>query len=69
MNEITISVNSKEMKVEAQTSLNSLIGSMYSSTQGIAAAINQTVVKRTEWESTTLNNGDEILIIQATCGG
>ncbi len=57
------------MNVEAQTSLYSLIGSMYSSTQGIAAAINQTVVKRTEWENTALNNGDDILIIQATCGG
>ena len=69
MNEITITVNSKEMKVDTQTSLDSLISTMYSSTQGIAAAINQTVVRRNEWGTTSLNNGDDILIIKATCGG
>ncbi len=69
MNEITITINSKKETVDAQSSLFTLINSMYSSTQGIAAAINQTVVKRTEWENTILNDGDEILIIKATCGG
>ncbi len=69
MNEITITINSKKETVEAQSSLFTLISSMYSSTQGIAAAINQTVVKRTEWENTILVDGDDILIIKATCGG
>ena len=36
---------------------------------GIAVAVNQRMVPRTEWESYTLNEGDNIIIIKAVCGG
>jgi len=36
---------------------------------GIAIAVNNTVIPKTDWETTLLNEIDEILIIIATQGG
>ena len=38
-------------------------------TTGIAVAVNQRMIPRTEWDSYTLNEGDNIIIIKAVCGG
>ncbi|HXI00034.1 MAG TPA: sulfur carrier protein ThiS [Sphingobacteriaceae bacterium] len=37
--------------------------------KGLAVAINQTIVPKTNWESHILNPGDQIIIIKATQGG
>ena len=37
--------------------------------QGIAVALNDMVIRRTEWPDRQLNQGDRILIIRATQGG
>ena len=36
---------------------------------GIAVAVNNRLIPRTEWDSFFLNDGDHILIIKAVCGG
>ncbi|MBE6281819.1 MAG: sulfur carrier protein ThiS [Bacteroides sp.] len=36
---------------------------------GVAVAVNQRMIPRTEWKTFTLNDGDNILIIKAVCGG
>ena len=36
---------------------------------GVAVAVNQHMIPRTEWKTFTLNDGDNILIIKAVCGG
>ena len=36
---------------------------------GVAAAVNRKVVRRTDWESTRLNDGDTVIFITAVCGG
>jgi len=38
-------------------------------TNGYALAINNTVIPKTKWTETLLNEGDKILVIQATQGG
>ncbi|MBR6196765.1 MAG: sulfur carrier protein ThiS [Bacteroidaceae bacterium] len=37
--------------------------------KGVALAINNRMVPRTDWELTTLQENDNIVIIKATCGG
>jgi sulfur carrier protein len=37
--------------------------------KGIAVAINQTVIPKSDWETTLLKSSDQILIITATQGG
>jgi len=39
------------------------------STNGIAFAVNEKVVPKTEWNNFQLNDNDKILIIKATQGG
>ncbi len=36
---------------------------------GVAIAIGNTMIPRTEWEATPLTEGDSITIIKAACGG
>lgn len=36
---------------------------------GIAVAVNNRMIPRTEWDSFVLNDSDHILIIKAVCGG
>jgi len=36
---------------------------------GLAIAINEAIVPKTQWESCMLNAGDKIIIIKATQGG
>jgi len=38
-------------------------------TQGVAVAINETVVRREDWATTTVQPGDEVEVIQALQGG
>ncbi|MBC7862697.1 MAG: sulfur carrier protein ThiS [Bacteroidia bacterium] len=38
-------------------------------TEGIAVAVNQNVIPKTEWEQTFLKENDTLLIIKATQGG
>ena len=37
--------------------------------KGVAIAIGNTMIPRTEWEATPLTEGDSITIIKAACGG
>lgn len=37
--------------------------------QGTAVAVNQTVIPKSTWDSTILQNHDHILLIKATQGG
>ncbi len=36
---------------------------------GTAVAINQTVVPRSAWNNTQLQDGDQVMVIRATAGG
>lgn len=38
-------------------------------TQGMALAVNEKVIPRTDWERFQLNDNDKVLIIKATQGG
>lgn len=37
--------------------------------EGIAIAVENRVIRKTEWKNTILNNGDRITVIKAVCGG
>ncbi len=63
-----ITVNSKEVETTSQT-IAELAKELDLPEKGIALAINNSLVPRTEWENKTLSEGDKIIIIKATCGG
>ena len=63
-----LKVNNQEMETGAIT-LFQFSQEQNLPTTGIAVAVNNRMVPRTEWDSYTLNEGDRILIIKAVCGG
>lgn len=64
-----IKVNNETQEITANTSVQQLVEQLQISTNGIAIAINSTVVKKIDWTSTFLKNQDDLLIIKSTQGG
>lgn len=63
-----VSVNNKEVETGA-TTLSQLTEELSLPTQGIAIAVNNRMITRTEWANYLLSEGISIVIIKAACGG
>jgi len=66
---ITVKVNQKEHQIAPATTVSSLIEKLNVQTNGIAIAVNNQVVKKTDWSLQKLQQNDVILIIKSTQGG
>ncbi len=62
-------VNNKEREINQESSIKDLATEMQLPEKGIAIAVNNKMVTRTEWANHLLNEGDTIVIIKAACGG
>lgn len=63
-----LNINSKETETKSANLLQ-LSEELQLPAKGVAVAVNNRMVPRTEWESTPLNESDNIVIIKAACGG
>ena len=63
-----ISVNNKEVETGANYLLQ-LSQQLELPQAGIAVAVNNHMVPRSEWEHFVLHEEDELIIIKAVCGG
>ncbi|WP_348704387.1 sulfur carrier protein ThiS [Tenacibaculum sp. 190524A02b] len=66
---ITIKVNDTQKEFSDTTTLEGLINNLQVKTNGIAIAVNGSVVKKDNWSSQQLQNNDTVLIIKSTQGG
>ena len=66
---ITILVNEKAMEVNSDFNILQLLEKIKSSQDGIAVAVNHSIISKHLWSSTSLSANDKVLIIQATQGG
>jgi len=66
---INIKVNSKDHQFQSSNSLEVILKALDISVNGIAVAVNQDIISKSDWNLKTLNEGDEVLIIKATQGG
>jgi len=65
-----VSVNDEIMDVPPGISVGALLSLLeIQSFAGMALAINNEVVSRNDWETTSLSENDKVLIIRATKGG
>lgn len=64
-----ITLNQKEIILPNEITLGELLRSEGIEGGHVAVAINQTIIKRANWDATSLNEGDKILIIGAVKGG
>ncbi|QXP58782.1 sulfur carrier protein ThiS [Olleya sp. HaHaR_3_96] len=66
---INIKVNNTTHQFAKNSSLEGALNVLSIPVNGIAVAINQTIITKNDWNTTTLIDGDHILIITATQGG
>ncbi|MGO2101440.1 MAG: sulfur carrier protein ThiS [Psychroflexus halocasei] len=66
---ITIQVNEKPLEIDTDFNILQLLTLLKSPQDGIAVAVNNTIISKNSWASKTLSDHDSILIIQATQGG
>jgi len=67
---VEIIVNNEKIKVEENTTLQQLLQQIRGEKlNGLAVAVNNAVIPRSQWEKKQLNLNDNVLIIQATQGG
>ncbi|WP_405605093.1 sulfur carrier protein ThiS [Polaribacter sp. Asnod1-A03] len=66
---MTIKVNNETQEISNKTTLQELVEHLKIQTNGIAIAINNNVVKKTEWSLKNLQQEDVVLIIKSTQGG
>ncbi|MDD3040793.1 sulfur carrier protein ThiS [Bacteroides sp.] len=64
-----VQVNNKEVKINPVSTLTQLILLLELPFQGIAIAVNNKMIPRTEWEHFLLHENDNLIIIKAACGG
>ncbi|MFE5141014.1 sulfur carrier protein ThiS [Streptomyces fagopyri] len=66
---MNILVNGERRLVAADTALGTLVATLTAAPSGVAAALNETVVPRTQWSSTPLREGDRVEVLTAVQGG
>ncbi|MFD0993087.1 sulfur carrier protein ThiS [Tenacibaculum geojense] len=66
---ITIKVNDNTKQIQEQLTVANLIDELKIQSNGIAIAINNSIVKKEDWHNVQVVNNDNILIIQSTQGG
>lgn len=67
---MTIFVNNSPFPFDKVPTLSSILDAMkINNPHGIAVAVNEQVVPKSEWEKLTLKNNDKIILIKATAGG
>jgi sulfur carrier protein len=67
---MNVTVNKKPVELPVLAGITDLIQQLnLPSAQGIAIAVNQQVIPKSEWNTCILKDNDEILLIRATQGG
>ncbi|AWW40011.1 sulfur carrier protein ThiS [Streptomyces cadmiisoli] len=66
---MNISVNGEPRRVAPGTALDTLVKTLTAAPSGVAAALNETVVPRTQWPTTPLTEGDRVEVLTAVQGG
>lgn len=66
---VSVSVNGELRTVPAGTSLDALVATLTTAHSGVAAAVNEAVVPRSQWSATALGEGDRVEVLTAVQGG
>ncbi|MEG1562391.1 MAG: sulfur carrier protein ThiS [Bacteroides sp.] len=64
-----VQVNNKEVETTPPSTLARLARQLELPAQGIAIAVNNRLIPRTQWDGYCLHENDNLVIIKAACGG
>ncbi|MFD8976699.1 sulfur carrier protein ThiS [Streptomyces sp. NPDC059593] len=66
---MNVSVNGEPRELAGPVSLDTLVATLSTAPTGVAAAVNEAVVPRSEWAATLLGEGDRVEVLTAVQGG
>ncbi len=66
---MNIKINNEPAIVAEGTKLASIAMMLQLPDKGVAVAVNNAMVPRAEWAARTVQEGDDIVILKAFCGG
>ncbi|MEU7042388.1 sulfur carrier protein ThiS [Streptomyces varsoviensis] len=66
---VRLSLNGEPREVPAGLTLDRLVATLTAAHSGVAAAVNETVVPRGQWQATALGDGDRVEVLTAVQGG
>ncbi|MEU3745201.1 MULTISPECIES: sulfur carrier protein ThiS [Streptomyces] len=66
---MNVSVNGEARELPGPVSLDALVATLSTAPSGVAAAVNEAVVPRSEWAATLLGEGDRVEVLTAVQGG
>lgn len=66
---MNVSVNGEPREFAPGTALDTVVKTLTPAPSGVAAALNETVVPRAMWPSTSLSEGDRVEVLTAVQGG
>jgi sulfur carrier protein len=66
---ITVRVNGEQHALDSPVELAALVARFSTAPTGVAAAVNEAVVPRSQWPDTPLSDGDRVEILTAVQGG
>lgn len=66
---MNIIVNGDRVEIASGATVKTLAEQQNLPDRGVAVAVNNDMVPRTDWDNKTLNEGDDVVIIRAVCGG
>lgn len=65
-----VTINNQNYLLKEACSIEQMLAAVISTeTNGLAIAVNQTIISRSLWDTYLLNPGDQIILIKATQGG
>lgn len=64
-----IIVNNKAMEMAEGSTLSALAETLRLPEKGVAVAVNNQMIPREEWSATSLQEGVQVVVIKAACGG
>ena len=64
-----ILVNNRETELTTGNTIADLARQLELPAQGVAIALHNSMIPRTEWNTTVLQANDSLVIIKAACGG
>jgi sulfur carrier protein len=66
---VTVRVNGDPVKTGTDTTVAQLVEGLGCGTRGVAVAVNRELVRKAQWPSTCLVEGDEVEVLRAAAGG
>ncbi|MEV6328245.1 sulfur carrier protein ThiS [Streptomyces sp. NPDC051909] len=64
-----VSVNGEPRELSPGLALDALVAGLTTAHSGVAAAVNEAVVPRSQWAATPLADGDRVEVLTAVQGG